>query len=235
MAKIYGLFGSMQGKVADVVMAVRNGEQIVRKYQPIVSNPSSSAQVGSRAKLKLLSQMSAVFAPVIAIPREGTVSPRNRFTQLNYKTVTYASNQADIALTSVKITKSVVSITPLNASRNAGNVTVGLSGTNNNWDRVVYAAFAKQSDNTLRFVNSSVVTEPGADSLYQATISVGTTSPIVVYAYGVRLNSDAARASFGDLTVESAETVAKLVVTRLAIGADITLSETKAIELAEQN
>ena len=110
MAKIYGLFGSMTGKVADVVMSVRNGEQIARKYQPIVTNPNTPAQVEARAKLKLMSQLSAVMASVIAIPRKGNVSSRNGFVKKNYQSLTYASQQADIALANVQLTDSVVAM-----------------------------------------------------------------------------------------------------------------------------
>lgn len=229
MAKIYGLFGSMKGKVADVVMAVRNGEQIVRKYQPVVSNPSTPAQVAVRAKMKLLSQLSAVMAPVIAMPRVGAVSSRNMFTKENYVNATYANNQADITLLGVKLTKGILSMPPLNATREGTNVTVRLrSGVS--YNRVVYSFFAKQNDNTLRYVTSSVVSEPGNDGYFPAVVAISNL-PLVIYAYGVRDNNDAARAAFGNLQVVTAETVAKVIVSRVLKESDITLTETVAFNL----
>lgn len=234
MAKIYGLFGAMTGKVADAVMLVRNGEQIVRKYQPIVSNPSTAAQVAVRAKLKLMSQLSAVMAPVIAIARQGAVSSRNLFTKVNYKLATFADNSADIALADVQLTKSVVGLPFLTASRAAADVSIELSRGDMDVNRIVYAVFIKESDNRLRFLTSTVVSTPGASSTYPATINVQTSLPVTVLAYGVRDNTDAARAYFGDLTV-TAEDIAQVVTTRQLTEADVTLTETRGINVAAPN
>lgn len=234
MAKIHGLFGTMTGKVADVVMAVRNGEQIVRRYQPVVSNPSTAAQVGARAKLKLMSQLSAVMAPVIAIARRGAVSSRNLFTKVNYKLTTYANNTADIALENVQLTKSVVALPELSATRAASNVTVGLSLSDPDVDRVVYAVFVKQSDGRLRFLTSAVVNEGGVSNTFQTTIDTQTSLPITILAYGVRDNTDAARAFFGDLTVTAMD-IAQVVTTRQLTDADVTLSETRGVNIAAPN
>ena len=232
MAKIYGLFGSMTGKVADVVMSVRNGEQIARKYQPVVSNPSTTKQVESRAKLKLASQLSAVFAPVIAMPRQGAVSPRNLFVKENYGAISYADNQAEATLTSIKLTKSVVSLYVLDVTRSGSNLNYGLATQfSTDLDRVVYCFFSKQSDNTLRFMRSVVVNTPGTNNTFGGTLeleSAGLT--VVVYAYGIRDNNDAAKAIFGNMQVVNAETIAKLVVTRTLRESDITLTETRAVE-----
>lgn len=228
MAKIYGLFGPMKGKVADVVMAVRSGEQIVRKYQPIVSNPSTSAQVAARAKLKLMSQLSAVMAPVIAIARQGIVSSRNMFVKTNYGNATYANNTADIPLTSIKLTRSVVSLPDLIVTRQTGNsVSVSVFG-GDQLSRVVFAAFAKQPDGTLTLSDTKVVSVPESAGTFSALLTVFRTYEGVVYAYGVRDNTDAARARFGDMQAITAETVAKLIVTRVLTEADVTLTETKA-------
>lgn len=230
MAKIYGLFGSMTGKLADTVMSVRNGEQIARKYQPVVFNPSTPAQVAVRAKLKLLSQLSAVMAPVIAIRREGPVSARNLFTKENYGAATYADSQADITLTSIKLTRSVVALPVLDASNRVNNtVTVVLSRTPSlDIDRLVVAAFVKQEDNTLRFLSSRVVTNPGTLNDYSTEFDLGGTYEAVFYAYGVRDNTESARVAFGNMQALTAETVAKLITSRTLTESDITLTETQA-------
>lgn len=231
MAKIYGLFGSMQGKVADVVMAVRNGEQIVRKYQPIVSDPKSAAQVAVRAKLKLMSQLSAVMAPVIAIPRQGAVSSRNLFTKTNYVLASYADNNADIAITDVQLTKSVVGLPAISASREGSDVMVELFRSDTDISRMIYAVFVKDNNNRLRLINSVVVNEAGGANTYPTTIGVQTSLPVIVLAYGVRDNTDAARAYFSNLTV-TAENVARVVTTRQLTEADLTLTETRGLLVA---
>lgn len=233
MAKIYGLFGSMTGKLADTVMSVRNGEQIARKYQPVVYNPSTPAQVAVRAKLKLMSQLSAVMAPVIAIPRVGAVSSRNRFTAVNYNKTTYTNDTADITLVDVQLTKSVVALPAIVATRSGSAINIELA-SEANVDRVVYAVFAKQADNTLRYVTSSVISTPGQDSKFPYDPVVGT-EPMVVYAYGVRDNTEAARVTFGNMQAVTAETVAKVVTSRTLLESDITLTETQGSEVAGVN
>lgn len=228
MAKIYGLFGAMTGKLADTVMSVRNGEQIARKYQPVVFNPSTPAQVAQRAKLKLLSQLSAVMAPFIAIRREGPVSSRNLFTKVNFPLASFEGDTADVTLTSVQLTKSVLAFPDLSVTRSEGNVTIQLS-TSAVYSRVVYVIFAKQADNTLRYLTDRVVEGSSTPSTFPTDAATG--ANIVVYGYGVRDNSEYARVTFGNMQVVSAETVAKVVTTRVLVESDITLTETKAAEL----
>ena len=229
MAKIYGLFGSMQGKVADVVMAVRNGEQIVRKYQPVVSNPNTQAQIGARAKLKLMSQLSTVMAPVIAIRRQGSVSSRNMFVKTNYPLASFAGGNASVELTGVQLTKSVLALPAVSATRSGSTINMELSAPVN-MDRVVYVYFSKQSDDTLRFIGSKVVDTPGTGNTFATDASIGNAAAIV-YAYGVRDNTEAARVAFGNMQVVTAETVAKVITSRVLLESDVTLTETKATEV----
>lgn len=233
MAKIFGLFGSMNGKVADVVMAVRNGVQIVRKYQPIVSNPRTNAQIASRARLKLMSQLSAVMAPVIAMPKQGLTSTRNLFVRENYGKSSFADNTASITLTAVSLTKSVVSLPPVVATRSQNAINVVLSDAISlDVDRVVYALFTKLSDGSLRYYGNKIATAPGNDQGWGVSFDVATLDTnFVVYAYGVRDNTDAARAYFGNMQALTAETVAKLVTQRILSESDITLTETRAVEI----
>lgn len=232
MGKIYGLFGSMTGKVADVVMSVRNGEQIVRKYQPIVSNPSTPSQVASRAKLKMMSQLSAVLGPYIAMRREGSISPRNMFVKENYPLTTFASDEASINLNSVQLTKSAVAIPTIVATRAEGapstlNVSLGYPAID--IDRVVYVGLIKGSDDKLRVAASKVVSSAGVGGDFADTLLMGNSREAVVLAYGVRDNSELARATFGNLTAISAEQVAKVVVSRTLTNADVTLTETRGV------
>lgn len=228
MAKIYGLFGAMTGKLADTVMSVRNGEQLARKYQPVVYNPSTPAQVAQRAKLKLMSQMSAVMAPYIAIPRVGSVSSRNLFTKLNFPATTYSDNTADITLANVKLTKSVVALPNISATRAGEELNLGLSTSEVDVNRVVYVAFVK-TNGELRAAGSVVATEKGTPSTpWIATLNIASRDECVVYAYGVRDNTEAARVRFGEMQAVTAETVAKLIVTRTLLESDVTLTDTVA-------
>ena len=212
------------------MFVIRNGEQVLREYNPAPANPSTSSQVEARAKLKLLSQLSAVMAPVIAIPRIGAVSSRNRFLKENYALASYTNNEANIELNNVQLTKSVVGLPAVSASLDGYNLDVELGVPDAELSRVVYCVFIKDTDNKLRFSTSSVVSAAGANNSYPVRIGIGLGGrPIVVYAYGVRDNTDAARATFGNMTTPTAQSVAMLIVSRTLTDADITLTETRGI------
>lgn len=222
------------GRVAGSVFAVRFGEVIERAYNPIVNNPKSEGQVESRAKLKLLSQLSAVMAPYIAMKREGAVSSRNVFTRVNYGAATYENNAADITLGDVKLTSSVVSLPGLSVTRDEDAMSVALSGGAVGLSRVVYVGFVRENDGTLRVLSSVVVSVPGVGNTFPGTLfnSPLPARGVYVYAYGVRDNTETARVKFGDMTILSAEAVAQLIVNTTLTEKDITLTETKFFELA---
>ena len=223
----------MTGKLADTVMSVRNGEQIARKYQPVVYNPSTPAQIAQRSKMKLLSQVSAVFATVIAMRKNGAVSTRNLFVKENFGSVTYTSNKADIQLASLKLTKSTLGLSPITATRSGLNVEAALEIGQAGLSRVVYVAVVRQQDNTIRVAATSVVSEAGDNNDYQTTLNINTSYPVVVYAYGVRDNTEAARVKFSDMMV-TAESVAEVVASRMLTETDITLTETRSKVVATQ-
>ena len=118
--KLNGIAGSGTGKMGNMVFATRNGEQIVRQYQPNVSNPSTPAQVAQRAKMKLMSQLATVVAPVIAMPSQGLRSKRNEFTKENFGLTSFADDAAQIELNKVQLTKSVIANVGFKATRSAG-------------------------------------------------------------------------------------------------------------------
>lgn len=222
----------MTGKLADTVMSVRNGEQLARKYQPIVFNPSTAAQVAQRAKLKLLSQLSAVMAPVIAIRREGPISARNLFTKVNFPKTTFAADTAEIDLPNVSLTNGIVGFIEPTTSEAAGGTGVKLSGSisSSTIDRVVYVLFEKMADKSLRLIGSAVASDAGEGNTWPAVIAGGVNNG-VLYAYGVRDNTDAARVAFGDMEAPTAQSIANLVASRTLTESDVTLTVTKGINI----
>lgn len=221
----------MTGKVADVVMAVRNGEQIVRKYQPIVSNPKSDGQLAARAKMKLLSQLSASYAPIIAIKRQGSVSARNLFTKRNYEFASYANNQAEITLADVQLTNSSVALAGFSVDRSGDDMSLELSeDMGNSLDRVVYVVVRKSGNQELIIARSKVVEFTEGAGTFPTTMPK-VTGEIVVMAYGIRLNNAAARIAFGNLTAPTAQEVAKLVVTMTNAETALTLTETRGLQM----
>lgn len=222
MTKIYGLFGSMTGKLADTVMTVRNGQQIARKYQPVVYNPSTAAQVEQRAKLKLISQLSASLADMIAFRREGSVSARNIFTKKNFAKATYATNQASFPIDQVDLTGGVLEcVASIATGDNALDATVFIPV---NVKRVVYAFYAVE-DQRLRLLSNGVETNSGSPSVTVSYSGIPTV-PVFFVAYGIRENTDAARAKFENMEVENVTPAATLDVVRTLSVTDVTLTAT---------
>lgn len=217
------------GKLAGSVFAVRYGETIERAYQPIVSNPKSEAQVGARAKLKLISQLSSVVAPFIAIPREGAVSPRNIFTKENYPLTTFSDNIANISLTAIQLTKSVVGLTNVIVNVAESELSVQLSASAGDLNHVVYVFLQKANDGTLIPKSSTMVSAPGTYNTFPTTYP-SIAENIVVLAYGIRDKSELARITFGNMVAPTAEHVAKILVTRVLGENDVAVTETRGVE-----
>ena len=63
MARIYGLNGALRGKQGNNVFSIQNGTQIVKAYQPVVSNPRSFLQQIQRSKFALAGKISSITPP----------------------------------------------------------------------------------------------------------------------------------------------------------------------------
>lgn len=226
----------MTGKLADSVMTVRNGVQIARKYQPVVNNPQTPAQLAARAKMKLLSQLSAAVAPVIAMPKQGPVSSRNLFTKKNYEFTQYDGSQAVIPMADILLTNSTAGLPGFTVER---SVTDGMEvklefDASKAWDRMVYVVLSKTSSQQIIPAGVSVVSEAGSDGRFTATMP-NVSGDIAVLAYGVRLRSSAARVVFGNLIAPTAFDYAAVIVSRQLTENDMVLSETRGAYLSEED
>lgn len=230
--KLAGIQGKGTGKLGASVYAVSGGEQIVRQYNPNVSNPSTTGQVDQRSKFKLMSQLSAAMAPFIAIRKQGLVSARNIFNSINIGNARVDDGVADINLNRVQLTKSQLGIADFTADRTSGTdiavqlaeeVTAGLDG-------VVYSAFTKEADGTLAAFDSVVVKTAGSPAQFAGSLKY-TAKSIVVYAYGYRANSSAAQNAYGNMSAPSAEQVAKLITTSYEVASGTSLTKTKGLTM----
>lgn len=110
--KSTGLFGKNSGRVGGVVYSNYRGEQVVRAYQPKVSNPNSAKQIAQRAKFKLVSQVGASLGKEIKmsyIPNVAKENPRNAFVKDMLKKTIYANNKATLPIEDIVLTNSKVS------------------------------------------------------------------------------------------------------------------------------
>lgn len=227
MAKVFGLQGYLTGKLGATVFAIRNGEQIGRQYNPVVSNPKTDAQVANRAKLKLLSQLSASVAPVIAMPRSGMVSTRNLFTKHNYEYTSYGNSEASIPMADILLTASYTAMPGIHVERSGSAVHANLlERADSQWDKVCYVILKKGDTGAIAPATSLVVSNAGTDGLFPVDLPyVG--GDISVHCYGIRLNTQYSRVIFGNITAPRAEDVAKIVTSRTFNEGDMSLSETR--------
>lgn len=230
--KLHGIGGVGTGKLGSMVYSVRNGQQIVRQYNPIVANPSTAAQVEVRSKMKLMSQLAAIVAPVIAISADGLKTKRNLFISRNYNLSSYEEETAQIDMAGIQLTKSNTAFPDFEVDRSSGNsIAVHLSeDATNLFDRVIYCAVISQADGSLRLWDDILVTEAGAGGLFPAVLPY-TPNAIAVYGYGIRANNDDAKAAYADLKSGDAGKLAQILTSRNATLEAVTISETKGCVL----
>lgn len=231
MAKVSSVFGSAKGKLAGVVYAVRAGEQIARAYQPNVANPQTTGQVENRAKLKLLSQLSAAMAPALAFKAKGLVSARNQFTSHNYKNVVYntSTETAEAQMSAVDLTGGIVGLPLVGVrSRTADAIELVLNQAAPDIDFVVYTIVAVSPIGAVRVLTQKI-TQAGADENFDSgNIALGGSYSGYVYAYGVRFNDSGITARYRDMVVT--DPVAALAAIISEKVSNVTLTQTTSVD-----
>lgn len=230
--KLQGITGTGSGKLGSAVFSVTAGEQVVRQYQPIVTNPSTAKQVNNRAKLKLLSQLSAVMADVIAMPKIGSLTPRNSFVKDNYPLVVAENGAASVDLSQLTITKGGMQIPEVVAERNEDtSIDVALAMKADQLvSRVIYIMFYRNNQGELQLVDSAVVKTAGEQGLFPWSFPYQQ-QDVIVYAYGIFDKNAKATASFGNYGVETGTQVASLIAGRKVSETDYLISKTRGIVL----
>lgn len=230
-----GARGRMAGSI--IKAAVGGGTQIAAAPAS-VANPRTSGQIKVRSKFKLLSQLSATVAPVIAIPRDGALSPRNQFTKINSDKVVTTNGIAQISLENVQITKSNRALPQIVATRNASGAAASLqlamaNDVTNMASRVVYVIMRKNSEGNLENVASAVTAVTAENPTAQVTYTGQdlSESNIVIWAYGMLDKNAAATVKYGDMHVEAASDIAKLIVSKSITAADYTFTETRGASM----
>lgn len=240
MGKSTSMWGKTTGKVGGLVYATSGGEQIVREYNPNVANPSTQAQVDQRARMKLMSQLSAALSPVLAMTKDGLVSKRNKFTKLNFP-ASYALNGiAQITYENVQITEGNTALPAISAQGEvsadimsiSAAITVEPSAT---ISRVVYCLFKKSNEGKLEYIKSQIATSNNSRPPYGyfiAQFADLAVAEYVIFAYGMSDTSERATAAYGNLNVVTASDLARLVATRAISFSDYQFTQTRAITIA---
>lgn len=227
MAQVFGLTGKVKGKYGNAVFRIRRGTQVMAQYNPVVDNPNTSKQVSARSRFKLISQLASVYAAIIAIPREGAVTARNLFTQVNFKLADFTSQKASINLPLVQLTKSNREMAAFSVSRSSGDGILVALTSPVAYSRVAWAVVAKNANENLRVFASAVVENGnnGGEDTFAVKLPY-TSEAVVVYGYAITDSNARATAAFGNLHAPTAEEIATLIGSRSVNTTDYVMSAT---------
>ena len=135
MAKTSIGLGQFSGRIGGIVYAVQAGRQVVRAYQPVVSNPKSTAQSIQRAKGNLVGRISKITPwQILEGLGDNKFNRRSRFLRILLNKVTAGQAAGDPMQINAKLANSDFvfsegALVPLNVVRNitAGPTEVSLS------------------------------------------------------------------------------------------------------------
>lgn len=230
--KLSSILGKGSGKLGAAVFSNNNGQQVVRQYQPKVKNPNTVAQTVQRARFKLMTQIASSMAPVIAIPKSGTVTSRNMFVKKNMPLVIGTEDGAQLVYENLQLTSATRALPGIYVEREAGKLKIGLlQAPTGNISRVAYCAFAKDSESQLSYEWSIVSSTPGAQGTFDVETNDIVSLDVVFYAYGMIDTNAKATAAFENYHVDSATDLAKLIATRKLSLSDFALTKTRGTTL----
>lgn len=209
--KLNGFVGKGSGKLGASVFAISGGEQIVRQYNPVVSNPQTDAQVEQRAKLKLTSQLAADLSQSIGFQKKGLVSARNQFVSANIGKCTYEGNDAKIELSQLELAGgNLIMPYPVFGAENAFSL---VGGAPNNVTGVVYALYTVVDGYRLIFADQKIVTEAGNERKFPTTLeNVG--GQQICFVYGITGTAGASLVDYEDYEAANAANYAVLSALR---------------------
>lgn len=233
MAKAIAARSKWSGKNGADVYSVVGGIQIIRSRAERVANPSTAGQVNQRARLKLMSQLAAAIAPIIAYPRVGLSSPRNQFIKANMPFAYVANGEAQITLENIQLTNGTAGLPQVQISREANvGTTVQLAeSADASMAAIVYSVYKKTSESYLQLIGSTVQRVSGADGVFP-TVFPYTEGELIVWAYGLKAITPAASAKYANLKFNTGVDVANLVGTRSIDPAEFQFTQTRGTLLA---
>lgn len=230
MAKQTSLFGKISGKLGAVVFSTSGGETISREYNPNVANPSTTAQVNQRARLKLMSQISAALSPVVVMRKDGLVSARNQFVKRNFAYSNAVDGTAQISYENIQLTSGNASLPQLVFNNPGGQQSASLElaeRADAAVSRVCYIIYKKTQEAKLQFVESHIVEDAGQDGTFKWTLLRTMNDNYVFYAYGMKDLSAKATAQYAAYNVTTANDLAQLVAVRRISSEDYQFTETR--------
>lgn len=240
MAKNTSLFGKVSGKIGAVVFSTSGGQTISREYNPHVANPNTDAQVNQRARMKLMSQISAVMSPVIAMQKDGLVSKRNKFVKRNFASSIAQEGFAQITYENIQLTEGNSALPKIVGWTDENKLTMKVAlqdFPSPAIARVVWCVFRKQANGGLELIYTYISKEREEDDFdgyaygmkLPQEIATKKNHPfdLVFYAYGMADTSERATALYGNMNVKSAQDIATLIANRTINFSDYSFTQTR--------
>lgn len=187
--KLHGFVGKGTGKLGSSVFAVSGGEQIVRQYNPNVSNPSTDAQVAQRAKLKLMSQIAASLSGILAFKKNGLVSARNLFIKKNIELCDFEDGKATVNVPDIAITPGMSNAPSYSVAAGTGD-TIDVTGSFpalGGVKKAVVASVIVNFDDTL-LVDDVKIVDVADDGTFTANVKKNADGQYI-FAYGLKFAS----------------------------------------------
>lgn len=241
MGKVTSLYGKTTGKIGSIVFSTSGGETIAREYNPHVANPNTSAQIDQRARMKLMSQISAALAPALAYTKDGLVSARNKFVKRNFDSTYALRGVAQCSYENLQLTEGNLGLPGIGvaAEVNQGIRSIGaglIEEPSANVSRVVYNVYVKTEEGKLSFFKSVISTERlTQNTIFGMSIVNVPNGDLVIYAYGMIDTSESATARYGELNVVTGSDLAKLVATRSISFSDYQFTQTRGVTIGADN
>lgn len=233
-----------EGKKAGIITYKVGDTLLAREYVPHPANPKTERQVQQRAKIKLLSQIAAVFRPIIAIFPSSGKSSRAIFARLNYPKITAPSTTAEIDYNSVYLTDSERPITQVAKDiaflPSGVRMLVGLpEEPTEDINRVFYYLFSKQDNGKLVFLDYylSEIRWSSRNPLFfcwaNAPFEIDeegrATRDYIIYAIGMGDNSEQATEYWSQLDVPNLEFLGQIIAEKLISSNDFYFTETSSL------
>lgn len=236
-----GITGKLSGKMGAAVFRVREGQQIVTQYNPMVKNPNTAGQQTQRAKFKLMSQLAAVMAPgfgtmgTINRPARGKSTQRNAFTQINMKLVEVSTESdevtAKIPMEQLQLTSSFRPMPPfIGAGSQSGAIDKEIANLDSaiKTVRFILVGYKNNVAEIIEIKDVPTVTADGQTTVHYVndTVSLG---KYTLLAYGL-IPSESIMSSINldDIHTPSDEDFISAVELN-AMVADGTMAETKTV------
>lgn len=205
------------GKVGGLITYKVGDNVYFRALQAHVHNPRTEAQTEQRAKIKLCSQLSAIFRHFIAIFPSSGKSSRALFQRYLFQNIDFNEGQAEKSLRTIDLSHTITNLPSINFEHDdyrGMNVIKFflISEPRQEIKRVFYFLFKVLDNRKLMFVNAYLTdtrSTPGIDGYFvwfctdvRLTDEEVTDAEYFIYAYGMCDLSEQATRRWGKNTFE---------------------------------